>query len=149
MELHVSSPFSSQLRENRGASLRCTPLPTDQLRPTTNSDKLSVKGCKVRHPPPSGWLDEPGRLKGGGVPSPSSNSLKPTIIVTGILVTDRRFDVFQLKANRGDCRATRPHVRARALASMAPTQTGDGHRTFALEKPNDQCHGRRGRNLEA
>jgi site-specific DNA-adenine methylase len=43
MELHVSSPFSSQLREKRGASLRRTPLPTDQLRPTTNSDKLSGK----------------------------------------------------------------------------------------------------------
>ena len=22
--------------------------------------------CAVRHPPPSGWLDVPGRLKGGG-----------------------------------------------------------------------------------
>jgi hypothetical protein len=41
LELHVSSPFSSQLRENRGASLRRTPLFADQLRPTTNSDKLS------------------------------------------------------------------------------------------------------------
>src|SRR6516162_9156372 len=56
-----------------------------------------VIGAKVRHPPPSGWLDEPGRLKGGGVPSPYSNSLKPTIIVTGILVTAIRFDLFQLK----------------------------------------------------
>ena len=66
----------------------------------------------VRHPPPSGWLDEPGRLKGGGVPSPYSNSLKPTIIVTGILVTAIRFDLFQLKANRGDRLATCPKVLA-------------------------------------
>src|SRR5262249_14284953 len=69
-----------------------------------------IARCRVRPPPPSGWLDEPGRLKGGGVPSPYSNSLKPTIIVTGILVTDRRFDLFQLKANRGDRIATRPKV---------------------------------------
>ena len=85
--------------------------------------------CEVRHPPPSGWLDEPGRLKGGGVPSPYSNSLKPTIIVTGILVTDRRFDLFQLKANRGDRITTRPKVLARALALMAPKLAGDSNRT--------------------
>src|SRR5262249_12322522 len=59
---------------------------------------LATGEFEVRHPPPSGWLDEPGRLKGGGVPSPYSNSLKPTIIVTGIVVTDIRFDLFQLKA---------------------------------------------------
>src|SRR5215831_10889894 len=104
---------------------------------------------KVRHPPPSGWLDEPGRLKGGGVPSPYSNSLKPTIIVTGILVTDRRFDLFQRKANRGDRIATRPKVLAREMAIMAPKLAGDGNRTFALEKPNDRCHGMLGRDLEA
>src|SRR5215831_10163866 len=88
---------------------------------------------RVRHPPPSGWLDEPSRLKGGGVPSPYSNSLKPTIIVTGILVTDRRFDLFQLKANRGDRIATRPKVLARESAIMAPKLAGDGNRTFALD----------------
>jgi hypothetical protein len=103
----------------------------------------------VRHPPPSGWLDEPGRLKGGGVPSPYSNSLKPTIIVTGILVTDIRFDLFQLKANRGDRIATRPKVLAREIAIMAPKLAGDGNRTFALEKPNDRCHGMLGRDLDA
>src|SRR5262249_14640022 len=59
----------------------------------TGAEKNAVRGVRsywiiVRHPPPSGWLDEPGRLKGGGVPSPYSNSLKPTSIVTGILVTD-------------------------------------------------------------
>src|SRR5215831_10515091 len=104
---------------------------------------------RVRHPPPSGWLDEPSRLKGGGVPSPYSNSLKPTIIVTGILVTDRRFDLFQLKANRGDRIATRPKVLAREIAIMAPKLAGDGKRTFVLEKPNDRCHGMLGRDLEA
>src|SRR6516225_10115107 len=103
----------------------------------------------VRHPPPSGWLDEPGRLKGGGVPSPYSNSLKPTIIVTGIVVTAIRFDLFQLKANRGDRIATRPKVLAREIAIMAPKLAGDGHRPFALEKPNDRCHGMRGRDLDA
>src|SRR5215468_6673033 len=103
----------------------------------------------VRHPPPSGWLDEPGRLKGGGVPSPYSNSLKPTIIVTGILVTDRRFDLFQLKANRGDRIATRPKVLAREIAIMAPKLAGDGNRTFAREKPNDRCHRMLGRDLDA
>src|SRR5262249_36766760 len=91
----------------------------------------SVHTGVVRHPPPSGWLDEPGRLKGGGVPSPYSNSLKPTIIVTGILVTDRRFDLFQLKANRGDRIATRPKVLARESAIMAPKLAGDGHSAFA------------------
>jgi hypothetical protein len=104
---------------------------------------------EVRHPPPSGWLDEPGRLKGGGVPSPYSNSLKPTIIVTGILVTDIRFDLFQLKANRGDRIATRPQVLARKIAIMAPKLAGDGNGTFALEKPNDRCHGMLGRDLDA
>src|SRR6516225_9533240 len=108
-----------------------------------------VIGAKVRHPPPSGWLDEPGRLKGGGVPSPYSNSLKPTIIVTGIVVTAIRFDLFQLKANRGDRIATRPKVLAREIAIMAPKLAGDGHRPFALEKPNDRCHGMRGRDLDA
>ena len=107
-----------------------------------------VIGAKVRHPPPSGWLDEPGRLKGGGVPSPYSNSLKPTIIVTGILVTAIRFDLFQLKANRGDRRATRPQVLAREMAIMAPKLAGDGHRTFALEKPNDRGHGMLGPEFE-
>src|SRR5215831_14123463 len=104
---------------------------------------------RVRHPPPSGWLDEPGRLKGGGVPSPYSNSLKPPIIVTGILVTDIRFDLLQLKANRGDRIATRPKVLARDIAIMAPKLAGDGNRTFALKKPNDRCHGMLGRDLDA
>src|SRR5262249_24945572 len=103
----------------------------------------------VRHAPPSGWLDESGRLKGGGGPSPYSNSLKTTIIVTGILVTDIRFDLFQLKANRGDRIATRPKVLAREITIMAPKLAGDGNRTFALEKPNDRCHGMRGRDLDA
>src|SRR5215468_11876693 len=110
---------------------------------------LRRHNCGVRHPPPSGWLDGPGRLKGGGVPSPYSNSLKPTIIVTGILVTDRRFDLFQLKANRGDRIATRPKVLARESAIMAPKLAGDGKRTLALEKPNDRCHGMLGRDLDA
>src|SRR5215831_7114071 len=103
---------------------------------------------KVRHLPPSGWLDEPGRLKGGGVPSPYSHSLQPTIIVTVMFVTDRRFDLFQRKANRGDRIATRPTVLARDMALMAPNLAGDGHRPLALEKPHDRCHGMRGRDLE-
>src|SRR5262245_42541024 len=110
---------------------------------------VSGSVLEVRHPPPSGWLDEPGRLKGGGAPSPYSNSLKPTIIVTGILVTDIRFDLFQLKANRGDRIATRPKVLAREIAIMAPKLAGDGNRTFALEKPNDRCYGMLGRDLDA
>src|SRR5215475_11389267 len=89
--------------------------------------QATIEFPSVRHPPPSGWLDEPGRLKGGGVPSPYSNSLKPTIIVTGILVTDIRFDLFQLKANRGDRIATRPKVLARKIAIMAPKLAGDGN----------------------
>ena len=66
------------------------------------------------------------------MPSPYSNSLKPTIIVTGILVTDRRFDLFQLKANRGDRIATRQKVLARDIAIMAPKLAGDGNRTSLL-----------------
>ena len=83
------------------------------------------------------------------MPSPYSNSLKPTIIVTGILVTDIRFDLFQLKANRGDRIATRPKVLAREIAIMAPKLAGDGNRTFALKKPNDRCHAMLGRDLDA
>jgi hypothetical protein len=58
------------------------------------------------------------------VPSPYSHSLKPTIIVTGILITDIRFDLFQLKANRGDRIATRPKVLAREIAIMAAKLAG-------------------------
>ena len=83
------------------------------------------------------------------MPSPYSNSRKPTIIVTGIVVTDRRFDLCQRTANRGDRRATRPQVLARDMAIMAPNLAGDGHGTCALEQPQDRCHGMRGRDLEA
>src|SRR5256885_15941783 len=41
VELRIGSLFSSRLRANSGVSLRRTPAPTDQLQPTTKSDKLS------------------------------------------------------------------------------------------------------------
>src|SRR5215831_13349274 len=142
--LQTSSLYTFCLSEVRGYGRHC-------LCSTDNSPCMRSCQCvlPVRHPPPSGWLDEPGRLKGGGVPSPYSNSLKPPIIVTGILVTDIRFDLFQLKANRRDRIATRPKVLAREIAIMAPKLAGDGNRTFALEKPNDRCHGMLGRDLDA
>src|SRR5215475_5879619 len=159
-------PTVRSLRSPSTTKRPCTTAACGVRRPDMRSTKVSVSQPQVtsaavpppgssrtwsgvRHPPPSGWLDEPGRLKGGGVPSPYSNSLKPTIIVTGILVTDRRFDLFQCKANRGDRIATRPKVLAREIAIMAPKRAGDGNRTFALEKPNDRCHGMLGRDLDA
>jgi hypothetical protein len=41
VELRIGLLFSSRWRENRKAALRLTHTPTDQLQPTTKSDKLS------------------------------------------------------------------------------------------------------------
>jgi hypothetical protein len=79
------------------------------------------------------------------VPSPYAHSLKPTLIVPGIVVTDIRFDLFQRNAHRGDRLTTRPKVLARAMALMAPTLAGAGHRPLALAKPKDRGHGMLGR----
>src|SRR4030095_12033337 len=45
VELRIGSLFSSRLRTNKGVLLRYTHTPTDQLQPTTKSDKLSKICC--------------------------------------------------------------------------------------------------------
>jgi hypothetical protein len=72
VELHISSPFSSQWREKRKAALRRTPPPTDRLQPTTNSDR-SI--CDSR------WVSRPAhRCSRTGLesfPSPGSSAMRP------------------------------------------------------------------------